>query len=100
MSWLTLLSPAAASSGVNRASNASMSHVAGVSPVNCMVLRRSDHGPSAKFDSMPPRSSPPSRANEKPRTPRAVPSSAYAWLMKLSGATCGSDVSDPPQVVQ
>jgi hypothetical protein len=32
---------------VNRTSSASMSQVAGVSPVNCNVLRRSDHGPVA-----------------------------------------------------
>jgi hypothetical protein len=74
--------------------------VAGVSPVNCMVVRRSDHGPSGYELVIPPRSAPPIRANEKPRTPRAVNSSAYRWLIRLSGATCGSAASDDPQYVQ
>src|SRR5690348_10507292 len=77
-----------------------MSQVAGVSPVNCMELRRSDHGPIGLAPKMPDRSAPPMRANEKPRTPRLLYSSAYAWLIRLSGPTCGSLAVDAPQNVQ
>jgi hypothetical protein len=71
-----------------------------VSPVNCSVFRRSDQGPSGYAPVIAECSEPPIRANENPRTPRLVNSSAYAWLIRLSGATCGSEAIDAPQPVQ
>src|ERR1700753_2779362 len=100
MSSLTLDRPADASSAVNWASQAIIAHVAGVSPVNCMVSRRSDHGPTGLLLSSLPSSEPPIRANEKPRSPLLVESSTYACLIRLSGPTWMSEAVDAPHDVQ
>src|SRR5689334_4002390 len=101
MSWVTFDSPAAASAAVNRTSYARVSHVEYVSPVNASELRRSDQGPVAKVVLSPlPCSVPPIRVNAKPRSPRDVSWSAYAWLTRLSAPTCGSEETDAPQPPQ